>query len=45
RLTPKLLSGLTFNEKVTVLCVHNGPTMKNAQSWDVDKFLKSKNLL
>ncbi len=27
RLTPKLLPGLKYSEKVTVLAVHNGPRM------------------
>lgn len=31
RLTPKLLGGLEFNDRVSVHVVHNGPTMENVE--------------
>jgi len=38
-LTPKLLNGLEFNEKVAVHVVYNGPTIENAHAWNPQKFL------
>lgn len=36
RLTPKLLNGLEFNERVTVHIVHNGPEIEHGDVsfWD-----------
>ena len=41
-LTPKLLSGLDFNERVTVHVIHNGPAIENAEHWDPERFLASE---
>uniref|UniRef100_A0A915D5D4 Structural maintenance of chromosomes protein 5 n=1 Tax=Ditylenchus dipsaci TaxID=166011 RepID=A0A915D5D4_9BILA len=41
-LTPKLLGGLEFNERVTVHIVHNGPALSNVEYWDPEKFLRSR---
>nr|CAD2175682.1 unnamed protein product [Meloidogyne enterolobii] len=39
-LTPKLLNGLQFNERVTVHVVHNGPAIENPLDWDPQRFLR-----
>ncbi|KAL3091109.1 hypothetical protein niasHT_027869 [Heterodera trifolii] len=38
-LTPKLLNGLEFNERVTVHIVHNGPEIEHGDHWDPENFL------
>jgi len=37
-LTPKLLTGLDYNPRMNVLCVHNGPGMLHHTEFDLDKF-------
>uniref|UniRef100_A0A915NY18 Structural maintenance of chromosomes protein 5 n=1 Tax=Meloidogyne floridensis TaxID=298350 RepID=A0A915NY18_9BILA len=39
-LTPKLLNGLQFNERVTVHVVHNGPAIENPLDWDPQRLLR-----
>ncbi|CAK5085304.1 unnamed protein product [Meloidogyne enterolobii] len=39
-LTPKLLNGLEFNERVTVHVVHNGPAIENPLDWDPQRLLR-----
>uniref|UniRef100_A0A914HEP9 Structural maintenance of chromosomes protein 5 n=1 Tax=Globodera rostochiensis TaxID=31243 RepID=A0A914HEP9_GLORO len=41
-LTPKLLNGLEFNERVTVHIVHNGPDIEHGEHWDPERFLNSQ---
>jgi len=39
-LTPKLLTGLDYNPKMSVLVVHNGYHMSHYSQWDMDAFIK-----
>ena len=37
-LTPKLLPGLDYEERMNVLVVNNGPQMCHHSEWDMDEF-------
>lgn len=39
-LTPKLLTGLDYNPKMSVLVVHNGYHMSHHSQWDMDAFIQ-----
>jgi len=38
--TPKLLPGLHYSDRVTVFNVFNGPRMPSQHEWDVDRFMR-----
>ncbi|XP_030323655.1 structural maintenance of chromosomes protein 5 [Calypte anna] len=44
-ITPKLLQNLTYNEKMTVLFVYNGPFMLEANKWDLKAFCRRRRRL
>uniref|UniRef100_A0A803YEB6 Structural maintenance of chromosomes protein 5 n=1 Tax=Meleagris gallopavo TaxID=9103 RepID=A0A803YEB6_MELGA len=39
-ITPKLLQNLTYNEKMTLLFVYNGPFMVEANKWNLQAFCR-----
>ncbi|XP_010224723.1 PREDICTED: structural maintenance of chromosomes protein 5 [Tinamus guttatus] len=41
-ITPKLLQNLTYNDKMTVLFVYNGPFMMEANKWDLRAFCRRR---
>ncbi|XP_009993202.1 PREDICTED: structural maintenance of chromosomes protein 5 [Chaetura pelagica] len=43
--TPKLLQNLTYNDKMTVLFVYNGPYMLEANKWDLKAFCRRRRRL
>lgn len=44
-ITPKLLPDLTYTEKMTILCVFNGPHMVKHTEWNIGKFIERKKAL
>ncbi|KAM9213420.1 structural maintenance of chromosomes protein 5 [Leptosomus discolor] len=44
-ITPKLLQNLTYNEKMTVLFVYNGPFMLESNKWDLKAFCRRRRRL
>ncbi|XP_064902034.1 structural maintenance of chromosomes protein 5 [Columba livia] len=44
-ITPKLLRNLTYNDKMTVLFVYNGPFMLDADKWNLKSFCKRRRRL
>ncbi|XP_005240753.1 structural maintenance of chromosomes protein 5 isoform X2 [Falco peregrinus] len=44
-ITPKLLQNLTYNDKMTVLFVYNGPFMLEASQWDLKAFCRRRRRL
>ncbi|KAI1239722.1 hypothetical protein IHE44_0011150 [Lamprotornis superbus] len=44
-ITPKLLQNLTYNDKMTVLFVYNGPFMLETYKWDMKRFRKRRQRL
>lgn len=43
--TPKLLQNLTYNDKMTVLFVYNGPFMLEANKWNLKAFCRRRRRL
>ncbi|KAM6301615.1 structural maintenance of chromosomes protein 5 [Podargus strigoides] len=43
--TPKLLQNLTYNDKMTVLFVYNGPSMLEANKWNLKAFCRRRQRL
>uniref|UniRef100_A0A8C5HF97 Structural maintenance of chromosomes protein 5 n=1 Tax=Gouania willdenowi TaxID=441366 RepID=A0A8C5HF97_GOUWI len=41
-ITPKLLQNLKYDEKMTVLCVHNGIHMLTSNQWDTKAFIQRR---
>ncbi|KAM7077116.1 structural maintenance of chromosomes protein 5 isoform 3-T3 [Ciconia maguari] len=44
-ITPKLLQNLTYNDKMTVLFVYNGPFMLEANKWNLKAFCRRRRRL
>uniref|UniRef100_A0A8B9NG10 Structural maintenance of chromosomes protein 5 n=1 Tax=Accipiter nisus TaxID=211598 RepID=A0A8B9NG10_9AVES len=44
-ITPKLLQNLTYNDKMTVLFVYNGPFMLEANKWNLKSFCRRRRRL
>uniref|UniRef100_A0A8B9CTA5 Structural maintenance of chromosomes protein 5 n=1 Tax=Anser brachyrhynchus TaxID=132585 RepID=A0A8B9CTA5_9AVES len=44
-ITPKLLQNLTYNDKMTVLFVYNGPYMLEANKWNLKSFCRQRRRL
>ncbi|XP_021236261.1 structural maintenance of chromosomes protein 5 [Numida meleagris] len=44
-ITPKLLQNLTYNEKMTLLFVYNGPFMLDANKWNLKAFCRRRRRL
>ncbi|XP_010086371.1 PREDICTED: structural maintenance of chromosomes protein 5, partial [Pterocles gutturalis] len=44
-ITPKLLQNLTYNDKMTVLLVYNGPCMLEANKWNLKAFCRRRRRL
>ncbi|XP_050842808.1 structural maintenance of chromosomes protein 5 isoform X2 [Serinus canaria] len=44
-ITPKLLQNLTYNDKMTVLFVYNGPFMLGTYEWNIKRFKKRQRRL
>ncbi|XP_035414443.1 structural maintenance of chromosomes protein 5 isoform X2 [Cygnus atratus] len=44
-ITPKLLQNLTYNDKMTVLFVYNGPCMLEANKWNLKSFCRQRRRL
>ncbi|XP_008942918.1 PREDICTED: LOW QUALITY PROTEIN: structural maintenance of chromosomes protein 5, partial [Merops nubicus] len=44
-ITPKLLQNLTYNDKMTVLFVYNGPFMLEADKWNLKAFCRRRRRL
>ncbi|XP_054139241.1 structural maintenance of chromosomes protein 5 isoform X1 [Melozone crissalis] len=44
-ITPKLLQNLTYNDKMTVLFVYNGPFMLETYKWNLKRFKKRRRRL
>lgn len=44
-ITPKLLQDLTYNDKMTVLFVYNGPSMLEPYKWNVERIKKRQQQL
>nr|XP_060618198.1 structural maintenance of chromosomes protein 5 [Anolis sagrei ordinatus] len=41
-ITPKLLQNLTYDQKMTVLVVNNGPSMLESRKWNLEAFLRRR---
>ncbi|XP_074631225.1 structural maintenance of chromosomes protein 5-like isoform X2 [Acropora palmata] len=44
-ITPKLLPDLTYTNRMTILCVFNGPDMVKHTEWNIGKFIERKKAL
>ncbi|XP_010189432.1 PREDICTED: structural maintenance of chromosomes protein 5-like [Mesitornis unicolor] len=44
-ITPKLLQNLTYNDKMTVLFVYNGPLMLEESKWNLKSFCRRRRRL
>ncbi|XP_067017127.1 structural maintenance of chromosomes protein 5-like [Acropora muricata] len=44
-ITPKLLPDLTYTNRMTILCVFNGPEMVKHTEWNIGKFIERKKAL
>uniref|UniRef100_A0A674GFH6 Structural maintenance of chromosomes protein 5 n=1 Tax=Taeniopygia guttata TaxID=59729 RepID=A0A674GFH6_TAEGU len=44
-ITPKLLQNLTYNDKMTVLFVYNGPFMLDTYKWNIKRFKRRQQYL
>ena len=39
----QLLPDLAYGDRMTILCVYNGPKMVNHQDWNLKKFIRRRN--